>query len=106
MKGNEEALIFMQKAQDISIASTAVVITGAGIAIGGLVIDDISKKLMVAGVGIGIELIGVFISFGVKKNIVKAVNIYNEDIKNKYKPISYRLKTGITSNGLALILTF
>lgn len=105
MKGNEEADSYIIKAKGISNASTAVYITGAGIALGGLFIDDISTAIVV-GVGLGIELIGVIISSGVKKNTVKAVNIYNDDLKKMYKPVSYRLKAGVTSNGMALILTF
>ena len=33
-------------------------------------------------------------------------NIYNDNLRKMNKPVSYRLKTGLTEYGMALILTF
>jgi hypothetical protein len=105
-KNNENAYLYIQKAKGYSGASTAVVITGAAIALGGIMANNLSVKLVAGGIGIGIELVGLLISTGVRPNIAKGVKIFNEDLKNKYGPVSYHFKTGFTENGFALIFTF
>ena len=105
-KDNENAYSYIKKAKGYSGASTAVVITGAAIALGGVMANDLSVKLVAGGIGIGIELVGLLISTGVKPNVAKGVKIFNEDLKNKFGPLSIHIKTGFTENGFALIFTF
>lgn len=106
MREYNESAAFMKKAQAYSTTSTVLYIVGATTVLGGLVIPDIGTKLIVAGTGLGIEVVALIISTGYKPNVKKAIGIYNAKKKAGEKPVTVNLGWGFSNYGIGVFLRF
>ena len=108
LKSNPEAFKYMEKANSNMVPGTIFSFAGGflvgwpiGTAIGGK--EDPNWAL--AGIGAGLIAVSIPFAIGYNKNAKKAVNIYNEGLKQTSLN-STHLNFCFTGNGLGLKLTF
>jgi amino acid permease len=119
MKNCPKALSYMRIAKAKQEAETALIILGTATLLPALYIgidmqlnneyDNPSKTTLfytLAGVGIGLDIIGLIIGSGYKKTKRKAVESFNNCLKNNQPVTSIRFKVGTSPNGVGLALLF
>jgi hypothetical protein len=108
MKSNPEAYSYMQKANGSMGVATVLSFVG-GFAIGwqlGAAIGGGKPNWGIAGAGGALIVISIPIASSSSKDAARAVEIYNNAIKESTPKTGYDLKVGLKSSGLALTLNF
>ena len=106
---NPEAYSYMQKAQSNYVGASIFGFTG-GFFIGwpvGTAIAGGDAKWVLAGIGAGLVLMAIPMAVGYKRNVTKAVEIYNRDLAappEVARAVEWQL--GLTAHGVGVAMKF
>ncbi len=119
MKKCPKALKYMRMAKAKHEAETALIILGTATLIPALYIgidmqlnneyDNPSKTTLfytLAAVGVGLDLIGLIAGSGYKKTKRKAVEQYNDCLKQRGSTTGVRINAGLLKQGIGMTITF
>lgn len=106
LKTNPQAYAFKKTADGYQAGGTVLMCIGAATVAGcAFTTKNLNTTLIVGGIGLGIEIIGLLVSTGYNPNLKRAISIYNQGVKDKVQP-AVSLNAGFTRNGLGITLNF
>lgn len=106
LKTNPQAYAFKKTADGYYAGGTVLMCIGAATVAGcAFTTKNLNTTLIVGGIGLGIEIIGLLVSTGYYPNLKRAISTFNQGVKDKEQP-TVSLNAGFTRNGLGITLDF
>lgn len=106
MKYYPEASLYMKKAITHLNTGRVLVYGSTLLLIPIFVSTDNSEKLMYAGIMFTLDVIGLTIATGYKKNAQKAIKLYNFQLQENKLNSSWNINVGFTPDGFGMVVRF